>query len=60
MKKVYILRKRETTLILMSYKTHQGNVKKALFNDVKHAQEVLDRYIKRDDLEVVPIGDELS
>jgi hypothetical protein len=59
MSKVYVLRKRDTSLILMSYKTNQGNVKKAIFNDEKLAQEALDRFIKRDDLEIVAIGDEL-
>ena len=60
MKKIYILKQKGTGKILFGYRTFQGNVKKAIFNRLEHAQEALDKYITRNDLEVVDIGEELK
>ncbi len=57
---IYVLAQKGTGKVLFQYKTNQGNVKKAIFNDSKQAQEALDRYIKRDDLEICQIADELQ
>lgn len=55
---IYGFRNRETGDLLFGYTTGQGTPKKAFFNERKLAEEALDRYIQRTDLDIVEIGNE--
>ena len=47
-KEIYVLKVVETGEILFSYKTNQGNRKKAFFNSRKHAEDVVKRYFEQE------------
>ena len=46
MKIIYGLKNVETSKIMFSYKTNQGNVKKAFFTRLKDAEIVLRRFVR--------------
>jgi hypothetical protein len=43
---IWIIRHKYTDDTVFEYRTYQGNKRKALFNLHKHAESVLNRYIK--------------
>lgn len=56
MKTIYGFKNRATGEMLFSYKTDQGTSKKAFFNDKKHAENAMNWYIDRDDVDIVELG----
>lgn len=44
--KCWVIRNSENGDIVFSYRTYQGNVKKALFTTAKYAEEALNKYIR--------------
>lgn len=43
---LWAIQHKETGLFIFEYKTYQGNIKKALFNSVRYAEQALNKYIK--------------
>lgn len=41
----WVIKNAETDAVVFNYCTHQGNIKKGIFNSYKYAEEALKKYI---------------